>query len=36
VVKTLGEKPRAVWLMLPAGRITEETVEHLGGLLERG
>ena len=34
VVKTLGEKPRAVWLMLPAGRITEETVEHLGGLLE--
>jgi 6-phosphogluconate dehydrogenase len=34
VVKTLGEKPRAVWLMLPAGRITEETVEHLGVLLE--
>jgi 6-phosphogluconate dehydrogenase len=34
MVKTLGEKPRAVWLMLPAGRITEETVEHLGGLLE--
>jgi len=28
------EKPRAVWLMLPAGRITEETVEHLGSLLE--
>ncbi len=34
VVKTLKEKPRAVWVMLPAGRITEETVEHLGGLLE--
>jgi 6-phosphogluconate dehydrogenase len=30
------EKPRAVWLMLPAGRITEETVEHLGSLLESG
>jgi 6-phosphogluconate dehydrogenase len=28
------EKPRVVWLMLPAGRITEETVEVLGGLLE--
>src|SRR6202166_896512 len=34
VVKALREKPRAVWLMLPAGRITEETVELLGGLLE--
>jgi 6-phosphogluconate dehydrogenase len=28
------KKPRAVWLMLPAGRITEETVELLGTLLE--
>ena len=28
------EKPRAVWVMLPAGEITEETVEQLGGLLE--
>lgn len=28
------KKPRAVWLMLPAGRITEETVELLGNLLE--
>jgi 6-phosphogluconate dehydrogenase len=34
VVKELAGKPRAVWVMLPAGRITEETVEHLGGLLE--
>ena len=34
VVKALIDKPRAVWVMLPAGRITEETVEHLGGLLE--
>jgi len=34
MVNALGERPRAVWVMLPAGRITEETVERLGGLLE--
>src|ERR1700688_617594 len=34
LVKALKEKPRAVWVMLPAGRITEEVVEHLAGLLE--
>ena len=34
LAKALAEKPRAVWVMLPAGRITEETIEHLGGLLE--
>ena len=28
-------KPRAVWVMLPAGEITEQTVAHLGSLLER-
>ena len=36
MIKALGDKPRAVWVMLPAGEITEETVEHLGGLLEPG
>ena len=36
VVKKLEQKPRAIWLMLPAGQVTEETVESLGGLLERG
>ena len=36
LVKGLAEKPRAVWVMLPAGPITEETVEHLGNLLEPG
>jgi 6-phosphogluconate dehydrogenase len=35
LVKALGEKPRAVWLMLPAGLVTEEMVEQLGGLLSR-
>jgi len=35
-VKKLGEKPRVVWLMLPAGQTTDETVEQLGGLLESG
>ena len=34
MVNALGEKPCAVWVMLPAGRITDETVERLGGLLE--
>jgi len=29
-------KPRAVWVMLPAGDITERTVTQLGELLERG
>jgi 6-phosphogluconate dehydrogenase len=36
VTNTLSEKPRAVWVMLPAGKITEETVERLGNLLEPG
>jgi 6-phosphogluconate dehydrogenase len=34
LVKALEERPRAIWLMLPAGRITEETVEQLSGLLQ--
>ena len=29
-------KPRAVWVMLPAGAITEGTVTRLSGLLENG
>jgi 6-phosphogluconate dehydrogenase len=35
LVKKLDEKPRAIWLMLPAGKVTEEMVEQLGGLLDR-
>ncbi len=34
MVRSLEEKPRVVWVMLPAGRVTEETVEALGDLLE--
>ena len=30
------EKPRAIWVMLPAGKITEDTIENLTGLLEPG
>jgi 6-phosphogluconate dehydrogenase len=29
-------KPRAVWVMLPAGHITEATIETLTGILEPG
>src|SRR4051794_35192277 len=28
--------PRAVWVMLPAGAPTDETVTGLGGLLQKG
>jgi 6-phosphogluconate dehydrogenase len=28
--------PRAVWVMLPSGRITEETVAHLASILSEG
>jgi 6-phosphogluconate dehydrogenase len=30
------DKPRAVWVMLPAGEITEATIAQLGALLEPG
>jgi 6-phosphogluconate dehydrogenase len=35
VVKNLA-KPRTIWVMLPAGKITEETIEELASLLESG
>jgi 6-phosphogluconate dehydrogenase len=34
MMEMLADKPRAVWVMLPAGESTEQTVEQLGGLLE--
>src|ERR1700742_2369355 len=30
------EKPRTAWVMLPAGKITEETIEALAKLMEQG
>jgi 6-phosphogluconate dehydrogenase len=30
------EKPRAAWVMLPCGPITENAVQELGGLMEEG
>jgi 6-phosphogluconate dehydrogenase len=35
LVKKLA-KPRTVWLMLPAGKITEDTLNDLSGMLEDG
>jgi 6-phosphogluconate dehydrogenase len=36
LVGNLTERPRTIWVMLPAGRITEETVQNLAGLLGEG
>jgi 6-phosphogluconate dehydrogenase len=36
LVKALGESPRTVWVMLPSGKITEETIGELGKLLHSG
>jgi 6-phosphogluconate dehydrogenase len=33
-VVTRLDRPRAVWVMLPAGEVTEATIEQLGALLE--
>src|SRR5688500_2574131 len=30
------ERPRAVWIMVPAGAITDKVVTQLGEVLERG
>ena len=35
LAKRLKDEPRVIWLMLPAGKVTEEMVEQLGGLLDR-
>jgi 6-phosphogluconate dehydrogenase len=35
LVKQLS-KPRAVWLMLPAGDVTEKAIDELSGVLESG
>jgi 6-phosphogluconate dehydrogenase len=35
LVEALSGETRAVWIMLPAGAITEKTVEQLAGLLDK-
>jgi 6-phosphogluconate dehydrogenase len=36
LVKALGERERTVWVMLPAGRITEDTIAQLAGMMIAG
>ncbi len=36
LVGKLSDAPKAVWIMLPAGKITQDTVDTLSGLLGRG
>jgi 6-phosphogluconate dehydrogenase len=35
LVAKLDQRPRAAWVMLPSGKITEETVAALGTLMQR-
>jgi len=36
LVRALGPSPRAVWVMLPSGKITEQMIEALGTKLSKG
>jgi 6-phosphogluconate dehydrogenase len=36
LVKALGESERTVWVMLPSGKITEDTVATLAGMMKAG
>jgi 6-phosphogluconate dehydrogenase len=36
VVNGLTGTPRAVWVMLPSGKITEDTIQHLGTIMKSG
>jgi 6-phosphogluconate dehydrogenase len=35
VIAKLGERPRAIWAMVPSGNPTEQVIRDLGGSLER-
>lgn len=35
-VNRLTDRPRVIWLMLPAGEVTEDAVQRLSRLLSRG
>ena len=36
VVAKLTDSPRAVWIMLPHGKITDDTIAQLSGMLSKG
>jgi 6-phosphogluconate dehydrogenase len=36
LVANLGEGRRAVWVMVPSGDVTEQTIDHVAGLLREG
>jgi 6-phosphogluconate dehydrogenase len=36
LVENLGDGRRAVWIMVPSGDVTEQTIEHVAGLLREG
>ncbi len=36
LVAQLGDSPRVVWVMVPAGAITDSVIDHLGALLAPG
>jgi 6-phosphogluconate dehydrogenase len=36
VLEALGPSPRTVWVMLPSGKVTEETIAQLGKLMSAG
>ncbi len=36
LVTALGESPRTAWVMLPAGKVTEDMIRQLGGLMHAG
>lgn len=36
IPRLLTQKPRVVWFMLPAGATTDEAIDHVAPLLERG
>jgi 6-phosphogluconate dehydrogenase len=36
IVKELNVKPRVVWSMLPAGRVTDEAIDEVAPMLDKG
>jgi 6-phosphogluconate dehydrogenase len=36
LVEKLDQRPRAAWVMLPSGEITEHAVQQVGGMMDKG